>query len=160
MPRRGRLVQRAPGRSSRPGQRTGGRRPPRPQCAETPRRRPTVAEVGGLDIDAHLAYLSACSTAQGTSRLMGEALRLATAFQLAELRHVVGTLWPVSDEAAYAFADHAYTALAEHPFEVAQSVHTAARRLRASFRAPLLWASHIHLGPANDGSVEVSQVPS
>lgn len=110
----------------------------------------TVAEVGGLDIDAHLAYLSACSTAQGSSRLMDEALHLATAFQLAGFRHVVGTLWPVSDEAAYAFADHAYTALAEHPFEVAQAVHTATRRLRASFRAPLLWASHVHLGPASD----------
>jgi hypothetical protein len=110
----------------------------------------TVAEVGGLNIDAHLAYLSACSTAQGSSRLMDEALHLATAFQLAGFRHVVGTLWPVSDEAAYAFADHAYTALAEHPFEVAQAVHTATRRLRASFRAPLLWASHVHLGLASD----------
>ncbi|MEU4490061.1 CHAT domain-containing protein [Streptomyces purpurascens] len=110
----------------------------------------TVAEVGGLDIDAHLAYLSACSTAQGSSRLMDEALHLATAFQLAGFRHVVGTLWPVSDEAAYTFADHAYTVLAEQPFEVAQAVHTATRRLRASFSAPLLWASHIHLGPASD----------
>ncbi|MFH8939500.1 CHAT domain-containing protein [Streptomyces griseosporeus] len=110
----------------------------------------TLAEVGGLDIDAHLAYLSACSTAQGSSRLMDEALHLAAAFQLAGFRHVVGTLWPVSDEAAYAFADHAYTALGEHPFEVAQAVHQATRRLRASFRAPLLWASHVHLGPASD----------
>ncbi|MBN0048721.1 hypothetical protein JS756_32480 [Streptomyces actuosus] len=56
----------------------------------------------------------------------------------------------MSDEAAYAFADHAYTALAEPPFEVAQAVHTATRRLWASFRAPLLWASHVHLGPASD----------
>jgi hypothetical protein len=50
--------------------------------------------------DAELAYLSACSTAHGGTRLTDEALHLASAFQMAGYWHVIATLWPLSDHAA------------------------------------------------------------
>ncbi|KAL6406818.1 hypothetical protein AUP68_09626 [Ilyonectria robusta] len=45
------------------------------------------------------AYLSACSTVSNKNlRLSGEGIHLVSAFQLMGFRHVVGTLWNVSDE--------------------------------------------------------------
>ncbi|KAK4228967.1 hypothetical protein QBC38DRAFT_453782 [Podospora fimiseda] len=66
-----------------------------------------------------LAYLSACST--GSNKVEGledENLHLMTACQLAEFRHVIGTLWPVSDE---------------HCVDVAKTVFS---RVRAGLEAP------------------------
>ncbi|CAH0057206.1 unnamed protein product [Clonostachys solani] len=46
-----------------------------------------------------LGYLSACSTgANEADRLADEGIHLVSAFQLAGFRHVVGTLWEVSDK--------------------------------------------------------------
>lgn len=46
-----------------------------------------------------LAYLSACSTkVNQAERLVDEEIHLVSACQLAGFRHVVGTLWEVSDE--------------------------------------------------------------
>ena len=45
-----------------------------------------------------LGYLSACLTgANKVDRLVDERIHLASAFQLAGFRHVIGTLWEVSD---------------------------------------------------------------
>ena len=62
----------------------------------------TVAALAPLALDhAHLAYLSACSTARATdTRLLDEAIHLATAFQLAGFPHVIGTLWEINDAIA------------------------------------------------------------
>ncbi len=57
-----------------------------------------VVDVARLRLDdADLAFLSACETARPGGRLTDEAIQLASAFQLAGYRHVVATLWPVSD---------------------------------------------------------------
>jgi hypothetical protein len=106
-----------------------------------------LTDLTRLDIDAHLAYLSACSTAQGSTRVSDETIHMAAAFHLAGFRHVVGTLWPVGDWSAYQFAKHTYAELAEDPYAVAMAVHRATRRLRAG-HGPFSWASHMHLGPA------------
>jgi hypothetical protein len=54
--------------------------------------------------DAELAFLSACSTARPSGRLADEAIHLASAFQLAGYRHVIGTLWPIGDWPAVEYA--------------------------------------------------------
>jgi CHAT domain-containing protein len=66
------------------------------------RQRPlTVVDVARLRLDdADLAFLSACSTARPGGRLADEAIHLASAFQLAGYRHMVGTLWPIGDPLA------------------------------------------------------------
>ncbi|WP_432956954.1 CHAT domain-containing protein [Micromonospora haikouensis] len=108
----------------------------------------TVADVAGLRLGGgELAYLSACSTAHPGARLNDEVIHLASAFQLAGFRHVVGTLWPVGDRHAVDFAELIYATLADGA-DTATAVHDATRRMRDRWPdTPSVWASHIHIGP-------------
>ena len=80
----------------------------------------TLADLAALNLrETDLAYLSACQTAAGDLRLLDEALHLAGALQLVGYRHVLATLWSISDAAAPAMADIIYAHLLhpdpEHP---------------------------------------------
>ncbi|MEV7451776.1 CHAT domain-containing protein [Streptomyces nigra] len=101
---------------------------------------------------AELAYLSACQTATGGLTLADEAVHLASAFQLAGYRQVIGTLWPIQDAVAADIAKNVYTHMRRDggltTRQAAAALHTAVQRARAAHpREPHLWASHIHLGP-------------
>lgn len=62
--------------------------------------------------DAEIAYLSACSTAEIQSGdLIHESIHLATAFQLASFKSVIGTLWRADDQTAVAIAGKFYELL-------------------------------------------------
>jgi CHAT domain-containing protein len=106
----------------------------------------TVVDVARLRLDdAELAFLSACSTAR-PGRLPDEAIHLASAFQLAGYRHVIGTLWPIGDVDAVDIADNIYTTIT-NPGDIAGAVHTTTRRWRNRWAdSPSVWASHIHVG--------------
>jgi hypothetical protein len=108
----------------------------------------TVTEVARLRLDdAEAAFLSACSTARPGRRLTDEAIHLASAFQLAGYRHVIGTLWPVNDAAAVAIADDIYACVVSGTRDMAGAVHMATRKLRNECPdTPWVWASHIHVG--------------
>lgn len=110
----------------------------------------TVTDVTRLRQEqAALAFLSACSTARPDDRLADEAIHLASAFQLAGYRHVVGTLWPISDSHAVRLADDFYAELASAGSVAiaASALHTVTRRLRdRRHQTPSIWASHIHAG--------------
>jgi hypothetical protein len=95
-----------------------------------------------------MAYLSACSTAQGMVNLPDEALHLAGAFQLAGFRNVISTLWPISDDVAVEAAADFYRRLGGQPSpDPAEAVSHMVRALRARYpRVPALWASHLHMG--------------
>jgi tetratricopeptide (TPR) repeat protein len=103
---------------------------------------------------AALAYLSACDTTRSRiPRLHDEAIHITSAFQLAGFRHVIGTLWPVNDQAAQRISDAFYTDLTldgtapPRPERASQALHHAIRELRAECMAsPSLWAAHIHVG--------------
>ena len=110
--------------------------------------------------DTDLAYLSACQTAAGDLRLLDEALHLAGALQLAGYRHVLATLWNISDAAAPAMVGTTYAHLLHpdpgHPGPAARpqaarapfALHRAVTRLRQDRPGePLIWAPYIHLGP-------------
>ncbi|WP_329092693.1 CHAT domain-containing protein [Actinomadura citrea] len=107
----------------------------------------TVTDLAGLRLDgAELAFLSACSTARPGARLADEAIHLASAFQLAGYRHVIGTLWPIGDRHAVDIADLVYTAVADGG-DVAGAVHAATRQMRDRWPDyPSVWASHVHVG--------------
>ncbi|MFD0532905.1 CHAT domain-containing protein [Actinomadura luteofluorescens] len=107
----------------------------------------TVADLAGLRMDgAELAFLSACSTARPGARLADEAIHLASAFQLAGYRHVIGTLWPIGDRHAVDIADLVYTAVTGGG-DVAGAVHAATRQMRDRWPDyPSVWASHVHVG--------------
>jgi tetratricopeptide (TPR) repeat protein len=110
-----------------------------------------IPRISRLRLDhAELAYLSACATTSGGVRQADEVITVASAFQLAGFRHVIGTLWSVDDRIAAAAARAFYTALPE-----TNSVDTAAAALRQVTRQlcathpndPLTWAQFIHIGP-------------
>jgi CHAT domain-containing protein/tetratricopeptide (TPR) repeat protein len=114
----------------------------------------TVTALSGLNLSAaNLAYLSACSTMDMGTHLVDEAMHITAAFQLAGYRHVVGTLWPVSDRTSARVASDVYAQLtsdgtaALETEDAAVALHRAVRRLRADRQAaPTLWAPFIHIG--------------
>jgi CHAT domain len=71
------------------------------------------------------------------------------AFRLAGYRHVIGTLWPISDYHAIQIADDLYAVLeAQGTTGTAAALHMVTRQLRDRWpRTPSVWASHIHVGP-------------
>ncbi|OLT20736.1 hypothetical protein BJF78_09225 [Pseudonocardia sp. CNS-139] len=107
-----------------------------------------VRDVGRLRLrDAELAFLAACSTARGAERLADESIHIASAFQLAGYRHVVGTLWPAGDATAARLANDFYQRLhaGDGP---AAALHLAVREVRAEQPlTPSAWACYMHAGP-------------
>ncbi|KAM6485126.1 CHAT domain-containing protein [Trichoderma sp. SZMC 28011] len=81
-----------------------------------------------------LAYLSACSTgANKAIPLADEGIHLVSAFQLAGFRHVIGTLWEVSDRHCVDIARILYKTLQEEgmtDIAVSRGLHRAIRMLR------------------------------
>jgi CHAT domain len=103
--------------------------------------------------DLELTYLSACSTAlTTTTNLADEAIHLTSAFLLAGSRHVVGTLWAVSDMIAAGIAAAFYAGLRDtnnmlDTTRAARALHEAVRAVRADCpHAPALWAPYLHAG--------------
>ncbi|NUU21045.1 MAG: CHAT domain-containing protein [Streptomycetaceae bacterium] len=115
----------------------------------------TLADVARRHLPgAALAFLSACDTTGGNApRLHDEAVHIASAFQLAGYRGVIGTLWPVNDKAAQQISDIFYATLtldgtaALRPERAPFALHRAVRELRAKCAdSPSLWAAHLHVG--------------
>lgn len=73
----------------------------------------TVHRISELDLAcAQVAYLSACSTADGSAeRLSDEVIHVVSGFQVAGLPHVVGCLWPSEDRVCVEVAQVFYAEL-------------------------------------------------
>jgi CHAT domain-containing protein len=66
---------------------------------------------------------------------------------MAGFKHVIGTLWHVSDDIGAQIAGDVYAGLMSGG-DVAATLHDAIARVREQFpRSPTLWAAHIHSGP-------------
>lgn len=106
----------------------------------------TVADISALrPMSTGLAYLSSCSTSGTRPELADEAIHITSAFQLAGYRHVVGTLWPVTDEIAPRIAQSFYGRL---PHGAAHALHAAVRQAHTEHPLlPSLWGAHLHIGP-------------
>ena len=99
-----------------------------------------------IPASGHLAYLSACSTAYGGTGLLDEAIHLGSAFQIAGFHHVIATLWPVADKAAFDRGQQIHARL-KRGVDPALAVHQAVHAARsASPGTPSRWASHVHFG--------------
>lgn len=81
-----------------------------------------------------LCYLSACSTGVNeVDALSDEGMHFISAFQMAGFRHVIGTLWSVSDEACLHLAEAFYGGLTKPGLtdqSVCEAFHKAVRELR------------------------------
>lgn len=113
------------------------------------RERPlTLLDVSRLELPAaRLAYLSACHTAHGPTRLADEALHITGAFHLAGYSSVVGTLWQVNDRVASEVAADFHTRWRAESRDPAAALHQAVLGLRRRFpRTPSLWSAYVHYG--------------
>ena len=101
---------------------------------------------------AELAYLSACGTTRGGSALAGEAVHLASAFQLAGFCQSVATGWEIADgfaaTAAARFHQILAPALAEpDPLPAALALHQTVRELKEMLPdQPWTWSALLHAG--------------
>jgi hypothetical protein len=81
-----------------------------------------------------LAYLSACSTSKNQKdELIDEGIHLVGACQLAGFRHVIGTMWDVSDKHSVDVARIFYETLRDNGMTddaVCRGLHNALRKLR------------------------------
>jgi tetratricopeptide (TPR) repeat protein len=113
----------------------------------------TVQDLASLSLaEPEFAYLSACETATGSTRLIDEALHLAAATQLLGYPHVVATLWTIGDRSAVRMTRTVYQRLnaggVPDARDAALALHNAVGELRRLHPdAPLTWAPFIHLGP-------------
>ena len=111
----------------------------------------SVADINRIRIEfGELAFLSACETAQVSSRLTDESLTISSAMLLAGFKHVVGTMWYIRDPLAPVISGRFYEILQEQGVDVmdpATALHKAVASLRAKYpRRPLFWAQYIHVG--------------
>jgi CHAT domain-containing protein len=110
----------------------------------------TAADILRLRLpDAQFAFLSACETGITAPELADESIHLASALHVAGYRHVVATLWAVTDRPAALMSRAVWTALARSgDRSVPYALHAAVRRLRRRYPLhPWAWAAHIHVGP-------------
>jgi hypothetical protein len=104
----------------------------------------TRARLKGVE----LAFLSACTTARTGAALPDEPIHLAAACQLAGYRHVIATLWPVSDADTAWITEAFYTTITTMTTSPAAALHEATRQLRSINRNhPSHWAPYTHSGP-------------
>jgi tetratricopeptide (TPR) repeat protein len=112
----------------------------------------TAAEIARERLDARLAVLAACASADGR-RLSGEGvLGLASAFLSAGAPAVVATLWPVDDAATAQLMERFYAGLA-----AGRSAAAALAEAQAGLRAepatahPFFWAGVVLVGDGEAG---------
>ncbi|KAF4435984.1 TPR domain-containing protein [Fusarium austroafricanum] len=97
----------------------------------------SLLEVNLSERSPFLAFLSACRTGSVTlSRFQDESIHLVAAYQLAGFRHVIGSLWPIEDQASMSVAEETYRNLLQGitADRVSRSLHEATRKLRDNAR--------------------------
>ena len=115
----------------------------------------SVDDIARLELpSAHLAYLSACSTADNSStRLADEVIHLVSGFQVAGFPHVIGAMWPSMDQICVDMARVFYQKFCGiDPGMIVDG--SVARVLRSTvveirkqwWMEPLCWAQYVHFG--------------
>jgi CHAT domain-containing protein/tetratricopeptide (TPR) repeat protein len=102
----------------------------------------TVEDLMDLNLSEKqplLGYLSACSTGENQSaQLQDESIHLMNACLLAGFRHVVGSLWEVSDRECVDVAKEVYKSILRRGLSdddaIARGLHAAVRRSRDKFK--------------------------
>lgn len=110
-------------------------------------------EIPGLNLaGTEWAVLSACETALGTLQAGEGILGLRRTFQIAGVRTVISSLWPVEDQATREWMRVLYEARFSEGRDTADSVRRAslrvleARRSRGDSLAPFYWAAFVAAG--------------
>ncbi|KAJ6563049.1 TPR-like protein [Mycena vulgaris] len=103
---------------------------------------------------AEFAFLSACQTATGDTKLQEESVHLAAGMLLAGYHGVIATMWTIMDQDAPQVArdvyEHLFKTPTPDPTRAAEALHLAVKKLREnSSRGNLSfsrWVPFIHVG--------------
>jgi CHAT domain-containing protein len=117
-----------------------------------------IGQLMALRLDnPEFAFLSACETHRGGTKVPDETITLASALQFAGYKHVIATLWPIFDLTSPDVARHVYDKIVvSADGDAAIDASGAAVALRAALTEvieempgipPLYWAAYIHTGP-------------
>jgi CHAT domain-containing protein len=114
----------------------------------------TLSDIIQLNLpSADLAFLSACQTATGSTKLQDEAVHLTAGMLLAGYRGVIGTMWSIMDNDAPQVARDVYAHLLERsppdPTRAAEALHLAVRKLQeqpGGKKSFLHWVPFVHFG--------------
>ncbi|MFI8916726.1 CHAT domain-containing protein [Streptomyces sp. NPDC053513] len=112
----------------------------------------SVADIRWPPVLGELVVLTACGTGHPYVIAPEESPNLTAAFHRAGFRHVIATLWPVTELAESQIAEDVYRNMAGPEggldvSRVASGLRDALLRKRAAYSLnPLLWANHVHVG--------------
>jgi tetratricopeptide (TPR) repeat protein len=113
----------------------------------------TVANITKQRLSGGMAFLSACHTAVTNPALVNESVHITGAFHVAGYQQVIGTLWPVYDDAARNLAVSVYRQLTHggtcppDTSMAALALHKATRDSRDDNpEIPTSWAAYVHTG--------------
>ncbi len=113
----------------------------------------TAEEVASLNLEGvEWAVLSACDTGLGAVTSGEGVLGLRRAFQVAGVRTVIMSLWPVEDRAARQWMEALYKARLGQQLDTADAVREASlqlirdRRARGQSTHPFYWAAFVAAG--------------
>ncbi len=97
-----------------------------------------------------LAFLSACQSAKGDSKLSDESVHLGAGMLVAGYKGVIATMWSIRDRDAPLVAQGVYRHLKEEGLkstEAARALQLAVDSLREEHKAPFIsWVPFIHIG--------------
>jgi len=113
----------------------------------------TAEEISGLDLrGVQWAVLSACDSGTGVARAGEGIFGLRRAFQLAGVRTVIVSLWPVEDRAARSWMERLYSARLTRHRSTDEAVREASRSALADRRKagrsthPRYWSGFVAAG--------------
>ncbi|KAJ7865997.1 CHAT domain-containing protein [Mycena olivaceomarginata] len=114
----------------------------------------TLSNIIELSLpNADLAFLSACQTATGSTKLQDESVHLTAGMLLAGYRGVIGTMWSIGDNDAPQVAGDVYAHILKasppDPTRAAEALQLAVQRLREQLGAKksfFRWVPFIHFG--------------
>jgi CHAT domain-containing protein/tetratricopeptide (TPR) repeat protein len=113
----------------------------------------TASEIASLDLrEAIWIVLSACDTGLGRAEEGEGVLGLRRAFRQAGARTVIGSLWPVADEATRRFMRHLYEARWRQGLPTSEAIDSASLaalkelRERGELPLPSRWAAFVAVG--------------
>ena len=114
-----------------------------------------VREIARLPLAGQLITLASCQTAIGTDIAGEGVMSLARAFLVSGAAVVVGSLWPIEDNASSRFFDHFYSSLAQGDSVRNALRHAQIKLIHLGYDARA-WAGFAVLG---DGDWRMAEAP-
>lgn len=105
----------------------------------------TPGDLAGLELQAELVTMSACSTARSRISAADELQGFVRAFLMLQVPSLVASLWDVNDEATASLMGRFYEGFAASP-DIAENLRRAMLGMKEVFDHPFYWAGFVLIG--------------